>query len=1199
MATNKRLSVFVLSLLLLQIIALIGTNSTIQLEFESHTVSSEFDDDDLEHTHPLESLISIESTSGDKGSYEISVTSELQAQISLEVISPNILDLPFDRSTQFSLEPGGEYSFSLTKYPLNGDIDVTIVANAVTAEGYHFREQHTILSEPASDEECPDHLTPAEAVARGCTEAEVGASSLLESYSFGVQRAFRLSSDLTKYTSEELLETKDWFVITNLDESLQVYQSEGPDKIRPTLGDGFYIWSYEEPSMAKESLEEMYKSGLIEGFHPLIDMQAMPEFTPNDPLFANQWHLVNTAQNGGSAVAGEDVNITSVWDVYNGTGIIISIVDDGIDSSHSDLSTNWNSVVSYDWCNSDSDPSHTSTAEYHGTAVAGVAAATGNNNIDVTGAAFGATISAQKVLGSPCNSGWTNGDVLGFSNTIIDIYQNSWGYTAPYLQSVTTPVENGIESSITNGRGGLGSIIVFSAGNDLTKGSNSNNGDLPNSRYTIAVSAITDSGEQSPYSEPGANILVAAYSDGGQIGILTTDPTGTNGKIGSGSTNGNFGGTSSAAPLVSGIIALMLEANENLTWRDVQHILVNSAKKNDPNDSSWIINGAGHDVSEKFGFGAIDAGAAVNKALNWQSVGTEATSSYGPFTTVKTIADPTSLCQTTVYSTSSDSDGDGYEDEECTFNLPAGETLELDLRLPDSFANEVGVKLTGPSGTQTIWQHGDFVNTNTSWPMQSGNNSLLNARIINLGSYTTSGTYTLQIYDSYGDGCPGYSTNTYQISCEIFATYGSDWTESTVTISGGINSLETVELEVDIDHTNRSNLDIVLVSPSGTESWLAKKYHDGNGENDLNWKFSSVHHWDEYSDGTWTLKIRDVVSGDTGTLNSWTLTTYGSNNPLYVTGTFEYEDREFDETGFTGVNPYLPIRGADVEIFDDSTGTILATTHTNNLGVFNASITITAATDIGVRVLTSSEESQRLFNQTVRKTPATGSAIYSLTSSIYSNNQPGSNIDFTSSPVQASASGVAGAFNVFDMAEYSESYVENLTSQVAPLDLTLYWTAGEGSTGSKWYDLNGNVYLCGTSDDDDSYDDVVILHEIGHYIHLSYSGSPAYYGGHSLTGTYDLRLGFTEGVGTYFAGAIRDYMGLEKPLIYIETTGTNLRFWGFSKADNTDTIAGYSGSTFTAMDAGNEATVGHVIFDLVDNTNTNDGSPGVDDDSIS
>ncbi len=321
--------------------------------------------------------------------------------------------------------------------------------------------------------------------------------------------------------------------------------------------------------------------------------------------------------------------------------------------------------------------------------------------------------------------------------------------------------------------------------------------------------------------------------------------------------------------------------------------------------------------------------------------------------------------------------------------------------------------------------------------------------------------------------------------------------------------------------------------------------------------------------------------------------------PSFVTGKFEYEDREFDETGFTGVNPFLPIRMADVEVFDNSTGTVLATTHTNNQGEFNATISLASATDVAARVLTSSEGSQRLFNQSVTKTPSTGGTVYSLTSSVYSNTQPGTNIDFTSSPTQASAVGVAGAFNIFDMAEYSESYVENLTSQVAPLNLTLYWTAGEGSTGSKWYDLNGHVYLCGTSDDDDSYDDVVILHEIGHYIHLVYSGNPNHYGGHSLTGTYDLRLGFTEGVGTYFAGAIRDYMGLDKPLIYIETTGTNLRFWGFSKADNTDIIAGYSNSTFTAMDSGNEATVGHVIFDLTDNNNTNDGSPGVDDDAIS
>ena len=342
----------------------------------------------------------------------------------------------------------------------------------------------------------------------------------------------------------------------------------------------------------------------------------------------------------------------------------------------------------------------------------------------------------------------------------------------------------------------------------------------------------------------------------------------------------------------------------------------------------------------------------------------------------------------------------------------------------------------------------------------------------------------------------------------------------------------------------------------------------------------------------------DISAGDSGTLNSWGLNFYGTTNSQYVTGTFQYEDREFDETGFIGVNPYLPIRGADVEIIDNNTGNVLASTYTNNIGQFSAEINLTTSTDIFARVITTSSQNSRLFDHSVTRTPSTGGTPYVLTSQVFTNVAPGSNVDFTSSPVKANSTDIAGAFNIFDMSEYSESYMENLTSQVATMDLTLYWT--EGATGScKFYDLNGNVYLCGSTDDDDSYDDVLILHEIGHYIHLVYSANPSLYGAHSLTGTYDLRLGFTEGVGTYFAGAIRQYMGIEKPLIYIETDGTNLRFWGFSKAHNTDEIAGYSNVTFTALDAGNEATVGHAIFDLIDNTNTLDGTVGVDDDSIS
>ena len=84
------------------------------------------------------------------------------------------------------------------------------------------------------------------------------------------------------------------------------------------------------------------------------------------------------------------------------------------------------------------------------------------------------------------------------------------------------------------------------------------------------------------------------------------------------------------SPLVSGVIALMLEANQNLTWRDVQHILVNTARVNDPSDSSWEINGAGHDVSHKFGFGAVDASALVAMSSNWTTVEDEVNVSIGP-----------------------------------------------------------------------------------------------------------------------------------------------------------------------------------------------------------------------------------------------------------------------------------------------------------------------------------------------------------------------------------------------------------------------------------------------------------------------------------------------------------------------------------------------------------------------------------------
>ena len=596
---------------------------------------------------------------------------------------------------------------------------------------------------------------------------------LIPTYSIAVQLAFERVSDLEQYSIEELKNTKQWLIVTANDIETQESFILSPDKIEmaPVLN-GAYIWTYESPSNLVATLDELYKNGDIESFSPLISKQQITRSIPNDEDFNDQWHLRNTGQTSGTS--GEDANVTSVWNSYTGTGVIISVVDDGLDKDHPDISPNYSPTHSYDWCNSDSDPTPTSN-NGHGTAAGGVAAAVGDNSIHVSGAAYGATLAGSTLIAcwSPDS---LEADALSFLNNEIDIYTNSWG-PSDNGQTLSAPgplMLAAFEDDAYQGRNGRGNIITWAAGNGLTSNDNANYDGWANSRFTIAVAAITHYGEQSYYSEPGANILVTSHSNGDGEAITTTDihddPDISSDDAGydNGNVTNSFGGTSSATPLAAGVIALILEANENLTWRDLQHVLVNSARKNDPNDSSWEINNAGHDVSHKYGFGAIDAGAAVSLAENWTNVDNEINQTFGPYMP--------------------------------SFDIPT-------------------------------------------------------------------------------------STNS--------------WSEFDVQINEDI-SLESIDIIVDIDHPDRGDLDIVLESPNGTQSWLAEEHNDG-GNDYSNWLFNTVHHWDESSLGTWTLKIRDTTSGSSGTLNSWQMITHGMDIDL------DHDDdgiSDENETLVWGTDPY-------------------------------------------------------------------------------------------------------------------------------------------------------------------------------------------------------------------------------------------------------------------------------------------------------
>ncbi|MBU2552579.1 MAG: S8 family serine peptidase [Proteobacteria bacterium] len=383
-----------------------------------------------------------------------------------------------------------------------------------------------------------------------------------------------------------------------------------------------------------ETANALYESGRVNYAYPNWLRKRTTRAVPNDPLFSDQWHLSNTGQGGG--VSGEDVNITSAWGSYTGSSSeVIAIVDDGLEILHEDLSPNVLAGSSWDYVDSDGDPTG-STTNKHGTACAGVAAARGNNSVGVTGAAWGANLVGYRLLGAETDANAAN--AMTRNSGVVDVNSNSWGPTddGKRLEGPGALTETALAAGVTGGRGGKGLIYTWAGGNGKADTDNSNYDGYANSRYTIAVGASTDGGVQSYYSENGANLLVNAPSNGGVSGITTTDRTAPLGYNASSNYTNTFGGTSSAAPLLSGIVALMLQANPNLTWRDVQHILARTAAKNDSTDADWTANGGGYLVNHKYGFGRVNASLAVAMATTWTSVATETslTGSASPGTAI-------------------------------------------------------------------------------------------------------------------------------------------------------------------------------------------------------------------------------------------------------------------------------------------------------------------------------------------------------------------------------------------------------------------------------------------------------------------------------------------------------------------------------------------------------------------------------------
>jgi len=474
----------------------------------------------------------------------------------------------------------------------------------------------------------------------------------------------------------------------------------------------------------------------VEFAEPQLARLQSKRAMPNDSLINQQWHHKFNNQTG--AVSGTDLNIETVWAYptvgagFRGRGVRIGIVDDGLQTAHPDLTTNVDTVNDKDWNGNDNDPNPGSVDD-HGTACAGDAAARGNNSMGGSGSAPEATLVGMRLIGGTSTDSM-EAEAMNYLPQLIQIKSNSWGPsdTGTVLEAPGSLTRAALKTAAETGRGGNGTIFTWAGGNGLGSNDNSNYDGYANSIYTIAVGAFDSQSRQAYYSEPGANLVIVSPSGGTSpaLGKTTTDRTGSAG-YSSGDYTNSFSGTSSATPTAAGVIALMLEANPNLGWRDVQEILLRSAKKVNPGDSDWTTNAAGIQHNHKFGSGLIDSAAAVTMAQGWTNLSGQLKHTIAQTGLSIAIPDQNTSGITRQFVVSP---ADNLRTEHVTVTVNINHTAR----------GNMAITLTSPSGTASRLTevHSDSGDNFSNWTLMS---------VRNWGE-DAAGTWTLNISDRSATG---------------------------------------------------------------------------------------------------------------------------------------------------------------------------------------------------------------------------------------------------------------------------------------------------------------------------------------------------------------------------------------------------------------------------------------------------------------
>lgn len=711
-------------------------------------------------------------------------------------------------------------------------------------------------------------------------------------------------------------------------EAEQIIVSEGAQIVKTLRNDGLYLLSAEPGINALEAANRFVENhGVVVQFaEPDFMYEGLTAATVNDPLHGSQWAHVNTGQSqdtdGGqgpfgfpttvSGNPGADMDVDLAWDAATGSGILVAILDSGVDLDHPDLQGN---IVSGGWDAAESDFVANDDDNLgeggHGTACAGIAAAIGNNNLGVAGVAYNAQILPIRIFGDngvsasssaiagAIDTAWTRG---------ADVLSNSWGGG-----SVSGAINAAFSRAKTNGRSGLGCVILVASGNgDIHSGS-----DYPASLATVISIGASNNFDEKKNPGSGDGQFWWGGNYGADLDVsapticYTTDIGGSAGYE-PGDYTASFNGTSCSTPNVAGVSALVLSANSTLTSNQVQTILESTADK--AGVYPYDVNGTNGPFNVRFGYGRVNAHAAVRAALS---------ADYTPPAVVFTpLASTSSSAPQQLSATITDGSGiaSGGNQPRLFYRTNTGSGFGSWLSVVDG---------DGPAGDVY-----DFVIPGQ--PNQTGIEYYVAAK--DQSAQANTGSFPIGASDSasVGDKAP-VNRFRFWVSHMIGDVVASTDVPKTITSAGptvvqstlNVDSAWTildVNVTMTISHTYDSDLKIILTSPSGTSVCLASDL-GGTGDNFTGTvlddeaslllvngspPFSNTFQPEyplsvldgESTSGIWTLTIYDQFQFDGGSLNSWSLS-FTRQGPVvaanaivaneFLVNPTVNEDREFVE----------------------------------------------------------------------------------------------------------------------------------------------------------------------------------------------------------------------------------------------------------------------------------------------------------------